>query len=192
MIEASRHKLSDTSNSKKATKSRVSRREFLLGMVGNRSQPNNAPTVLGSLAGEAQESGLGYTDMVVADSCTLCNACVDSCPQTAIALNQGQGQGELVFMPGECTGCGDCARICPENSITLSKGDAPLTPSARTVYRDDMVRCTKCTAPYASTKMLKKIETTLQSDVERIRLCPTCRQDRIYDNIFGKTVTAPN
>lgn len=190
MVEKKLRKHSDTSNSKKAgaTKSRLSRREFLSGMAGGRWQLGSPRTILRSLSGEAQAVGLGHIDMLVADSCTLCNACVESCPQRAITINQGK----LDFMPGECNGCGDCARICPENSITLSKVTAPVTLSTSTIYRDEMIRCTKCKAPYASAKMLKKIEATLRSDEAPIRLCPNCRQNQIYQSVFGKTVMTSN
>ena len=124
--------------------------------------------------------GFGLTDMKVADSCTLCNGCVESCPHRALGI---QG-GELNFNSEECTGCGYCAEICPEHSITLAETRGPATVQKKIVFKDEMVRCSECGVQYASAKMVKKISTMLQDD-RTTKLCPNCRQDEIHEKLFG-------
>lgn len=138
-------------------------------------------------AEDAQISGLGFTDIQIADTCTLCNACAESCPHQALAIQEG----DLIFRQEKCTGCGYCAEICPEHSITLSEMNGPITMQTRTVYTDEMIRCAKCGSPYASARMIKKVSTTLQDD-RTTKLCPSCRQREIHEKIFGNSYRAPS
>ena len=126
-------------------------------------------------------TGLHLTTMDVADSCTLCYACVESCPHRALAIQQDR----LNFTSEECTGCGFCARICPEQSITLSQMDGPIMLSTRTVYKDEMIECTRCKTPYISVKMFKKVSGMIQGNENVIKLCPKCRQTEIYEKLFN-------
>jgi Fe-S-cluster-containing hydrogenase component 2 len=125
--------------------------------------------------------GLGLTDMEVSDSCTLCNACVESCPHQALAIQSD----ELVFRSEECTGCGYCEQICPERSITLCEMNRPMKLEPRTVYKDKMIRCTRCDTEFVSARMLKKVSETLQTDERIIKLCPDCRRREIYEKVYG-------
>ena len=155
----------------------VSRREFLLGMFSRaRAHP---PTDASNDASMAP--GLGMTDLRIGESCTLCNACVDRCPQKALATEPG----ELIFNARECTGCGLCQQICPEHAITLLARDGATDLAERSVYRDEMVRCSKCNAPYASAKMLEKVTAALEAD-RIIQICPACKEKAIYEKLFGK------
>lgn len=174
------------------SKSKISRREFLLSFTGG---TGTAPKMLVDYArskpvstGRAQTGAPGRTDMVVADSCTLCNACVESCPQHALAIHEG----ELLFESNECTGCGDCAHICPERSITLFEMKKPTGLPLKLVHKDEMIKCTRCNTPYVSSKMLRKITATLHEDTDGTRLCPNCRQTEIYGNLFETALKTPD
>ncbi len=134
---------------------------------------------------QALAAGLNLTTMDVADSCTLCYACVDSCPHDALAIQLDK----LDFTPEECTGCGLCAKICPERSITLSQMNGPIMVSTRTVYKDEMLQCTRCKTPFISVKMFKKVSGMIQGNESVIRLCPKCRQAEIYEKIFNTQST---
>jgi ferredoxin len=137
---------------------------------------------------DVQAAGFGLTDMKVDSSCTLCNACVEGCPHRALAIQEG----ELAFQPEECTGCGFCEKICPEHSITLPEMTGTMTLSTRMVYRDEMVRCAECNAPFASAGMLKKISETLKINQTTMTLCPSCRQKEIHDQLLNKTRNVPS
>jgi len=130
---------------------------------------------------QAQATGLDLTTMEIADSCTLCYACVESCPHRALAIHQDK----LDFTSEECTGCGFCAKICPEHSITLSQMVGPIMLSTSTVYKDEMIHCTRCKTPYISVKMFKKVSGMIEGSESVIRLCPKCRQAEIYEKIFN-------
>jgi NAD-dependent dihydropyrimidine dehydrogenase PreA subunit len=137
---------------------------------------------------EAQVKGLGLTEMKVADSCTLCYACVETCPHKgALAIQEDT----LIFTPEECTGCGYCEQTCPERSITLTEMAGSIKLSARTVYKDEMIRCAKCNTPYVSAKMFKKVSATLQSDETTLKLCQSCKQKEAYEKILGSTRGPP-
>gem|GEM_PF-774398 len=136
--------------------------------------------------GRPQATGLGLTNMIVSESCTLCNACVESCPHQALAIQHEN----LNFTSEECTGCGLCAELCPEHSITLSKMNGPITLATRAVYRDEMIKCTRCNDPYVSVKMFKKVSAMLPGNDEVIKLCPKCRQTEIYEKVYGSSTSS--
>ena len=51
------------------------------------------------------------------ETCTMCLACVGSCPDGALLDNAESPQ--LRFIESKCVQCGLCATTCPEHSITL-------------------------------------------------------------------------
>ncbi len=63
------------------------------------------------------------TIAVNADTCTMCLACVGSCPVGA--LQDGQEVLELRFVESKCVQCGLCRETCPESAITLSTAAQP-------------------------------------------------------------------
>ena len=136
--------------------------------------------------GQTLAAGLGLTNMIIAESCTLCNACVESCPHQALAIEQEN----LNFTSEECTGCGLCAKICPEHSITLSQMNGPIKLATRTVYRDEIIKCARCNTPYVSAKMFEKVSAILPGSEDVIKLCPKCRQTEIYEKILGSSTSS--
>jgi len=52
--------------------------------------------------------------IVSVEKCMHCGACVGSCPQNAIFLN------EVVLTFNEkCNKCGRCVRLCPAGALTM-------------------------------------------------------------------------
>lgn len=47
--------------------------------------------------------------------CIGCGACVDSCPEEAIAL--GEEDDLACIDPEKCARCGLCASLCPQEAI---------------------------------------------------------------------------
>jgi len=50
---------------------------------------------------------------IITDECTMCGACVDSCPVEAI----GEGETKYAIDPALCTDCGACVDECPVEAI---------------------------------------------------------------------------
>jgi Pyruvate/2-oxoacid:ferredoxin oxidoreductase delta subunit len=57
-----------------------------------------------------------YEASVDADTCTMCNVCVDACPMDAIQADSGD---VVVVNKNNCIGCGVCAHLCPADAISL-------------------------------------------------------------------------
>ena len=142
---------------------------------------NNYVTAIEKItAPDSPATGLAITDMRIAESCTLCYACVDRCPHKAVKIESGR----LLFDSRNCTGCGYCGQICPEHAITLLEMEGSIRLAERSVYRDDMVRCSKCNAEYTSAKMIRKVTATLRIG-EIMPICPSCKEKGMYDSLFG-------
>lgn len=55
------------------------------------------------------------TAQVNKDECTGCGACVDACPESAIAMD-----GDIAVVDlATCTECGLCVDACPVDAITI-------------------------------------------------------------------------
>ena len=53
--------------------------------------------------------------------CMHCGACVNACPNNAIALVQGGPRGLVARIdPAECRGCGSCSSVCSNGAIQQS------------------------------------------------------------------------
>ncbi|MFN4218790.1 MAG: ATP-binding protein [Candidatus Bipolaricaulia bacterium] len=103
--------------------------------------------------------------------CTLCGACVDRCPEGALALAGAPECLQLVFDATRCTGCETCL-ICPEKALHLEKIIEPerQLPTLVILVEDQMLRCSRCGQELGPARLVAKI---LKSPQEL--LCPTCR-----------------
>ena len=117
------------------------------------------------------------------DACTLCLACVGSCPEGAILDNAERPQ--LRFIESKCVQCGICAKTCPEAAITLVPG-LDLTPDARqprVLNEATIVGCTKCGKPLGTEKMIGAMLARLAGHsmfagpgaLDRLKMCADCR-----------------
>jgi ferredoxin len=117
------------------------------------------------------------------DACTLCLACVGSCPEGAIA--DGVERPQVRFIETKCVQCGICAATCPEHAITLVPR-LDLTPGARgprVLNEAAMVACTRCGKPLGTQKMLDNMLGKLAGHsmfaapgaLDRLRMCADCR-----------------
>lgn len=123
---------------------------------------------------------------VEAEGCTLCRSCVNVCPTHAFRLDEPTSS--LQFNHFACVACGLCETLCPENVISLQH-EVVFSREAldyRTVVRDEMVGCIKCSKPFVNQKSLDAIlAKVLQlgplmdafSGERRnlLRMCPDCR-----------------
>ncbi len=54
--------------------------------------------------------------IVTVEKCMHCGACVGSCPQNAIFLND-----ILPIFGEECNRCGRCVRVCPVGALEMEE-----------------------------------------------------------------------
>jgi ferredoxin len=54
--------------------------------------------------------------MIDLEKCTGCGDCVDTCPLSAISLND---QPKAVVDENECTDCETCVEACPVQAISM-------------------------------------------------------------------------
>jgi len=117
------------------------------------------------------------------DSCTMCLACVGSCPVGAILDTQEKPQ--LRFVEAKCVQCGLCATTCPEHSITLTPrlNLAPEARAPRVVNEAAIFQCIACGKPMGTAKMVEAMLGRLAGHsmfaapgaLDRLRMCADCR-----------------
>lgn len=114
--------------------------------------------------------------------CTLCMACVGSCPGSA--LKDGGDQPILSFIERDCVQCGICADTCPEKAITLTP--RLLEPAKRrleaTLCQTKPFHCVRCHKPFATEAMMKTMLERIGShtafggdQITRLSMCSDCR-----------------
>jgi ferredoxin len=117
------------------------------------------------------------------DKCTMCMACVGSCPESA--LMDGVDKPLLKFLERNCVQCGLCENTCPEEAISL----APrllLTPAVREVRllnETQPFHCVSCNKPFGTKQMVDAMMGRLSghsmftqgSALRRLQMCADCR-----------------
>lgn len=118
-------------------------------------------------------------------ACTLCLACVGTCPEGALLDNPDQPQ--LRFIESLCVQCGLCAGTCPERAITLQPrlwlaDDGKARKRPRVLHEAEPFHCVRCGKPFGT---LRAIETMIGklaghaafqgAAAERLRMCGDCR-----------------
>ena len=118
-----------------------------------------------------------------ADSCTMCLACVGSCPEAAFLDNMEAPQ--VRFIESKCVQCGICAVTCPEHAITLTPR-LNLTPGAKVpavLNEAAIFKCIVCRKPMGTDKMVAAMLGKLSGHsmfaspgaLDRLRMCADCR-----------------
>jgi len=118
------------------------------------------------------------------DGCTLCLACVGTCPTGALMDNPDLPQ--LRFVQEACVQCGLCKATCPEKVIQL-RPQIDFTSAAKSpklVKEEEPACCVRCGKPFGTLSAIEKITGKLAGKhwmfqsadvVERIRMCEDCR-----------------
>ncbi len=122
--------------------------------------------------------------------CTLCMACVGSCPEGA--LLDSRESPALRFIEQNCVQCGLCERTCPEKAITLASRLllTPQAKTARTLNAAVTFDCVKCGKPFATKQMVDNMLARLSKHsmfaepgaLERIKMCADCRVTDLLQN----------
>jgi ferredoxin len=117
------------------------------------------------------------------DACTMCLACVGSCPEGAILDNAERPQ--LRFIESKCVQCGICAKTCPESAIALAPrlNLAAEARQPRVINEAVIFQCIRCGKPLGTEKMIAAMLGKLASHsmfaapgaLERLKMCADCR-----------------
>ena len=129
-------------------------------------------------------AGAPFGTLVVnRDACTLCLACVGSCPEGALLDNRETPQ--LRFIESKCVQCGLCAATCPEQAIALLPrlNLGPDARAPRVMHEAAIFKCVSCGKPLATEKLIGSMIAKLAghamfSDpraLERLKMCGDCR-----------------
>jgi len=124
------------------------------------------------------------------EKCTLCMACVGSCPEGA--LLDSKESPALRFLEQNCVQCGLCVRTCPEEALSLRPG-LLLTgqqKAARTLNEAQAFNCVKCGKPFGTKQMVDGMLSRLGQHpmfaepgaLDRIRMCADCRVVDLLQN----------
>ena len=122
--------------------------------------------------------------VVDAAGCTLCLACVSSCPTGALADSKQKPQ--LRFTEQACVQCGLCRVTCPESVISLERR-YNFTPDARipaVLNEEEPFECIRCGKPFGTKKSIKRVVASLEgkhwmfqegNNIETLKMCEDCR-----------------
>lgn len=115
--------------------------------------------------------------------CTMCLACVGSCPEKALQDNKEVPQ--LRFIEKNCVQCGICARTCPEDAITLDPRLLFTKEWKEPVVLNEaeVLACSRCGKPLGTRQMVNAMLERLKghsmfSDpaaLNRLTMCADCR-----------------
>jgi ferredoxin len=115
--------------------------------------------------------------------CTMCLACVGSCPEKALQDNKEVPQ--IRFIEKNCVQCGICARTCPEEAIALvsrllftKEWKEPVVLNEAEVFA-----CSRCGKPLGTRQMVNAMLERLkghsmfsdQAALNRLTMCADCR-----------------
>ena len=72
--------------------------------------------------------------MFLRERCRACGACVEACPEEALALEDGK----LVEIAGRCRACGACAEACPGEARRLAGREMSVDEVMAELERDEV------------------------------------------------------
>jgi ferredoxin len=127
------------------------------------------------------------------DACTVCLACVGSCPEGAL-LDHPE-RPELRFIESKCVQCGLCANTCPETAIALEPRLLlkPEAKQARTMVTAEIFACISCGKPMGTRKVIEAMLGKMAGQamwqtpgaLERLKMCGDCRvKDMMKRELF--------
>jgi len=120
------------------------------------------------------------------NSCTLCMACVGSCPGKALQDGSNREVPEILFIESNCIQCGTCTHTCPEQAISISPRfifNREKRNQSRVLNQDTPFGCITCGKPFAPTSVIQKMSHQLKDHymfkttraLNRLKMCDDCR-----------------
>lgn len=151
-----------------------------------------APVALVPLEAGAPFGGLDFAT----EDCTLCLACVGTCPTHA--LTDSQDRPLLAFDESLCVQCGLCAATCPENVITLRPqlDFAAWRRPRRIVKEEEPFDCVACGKAFGTRSTIERVIEKLQgrhwmfrgsageARIRTLMMCDTCRVESAVNEAF--------
>jgi NAD-dependent dihydropyrimidine dehydrogenase PreA subunit len=120
--------------------------------------------------------------MIKVDSglCLGCQSCSNVCPSEKIARTEADGR--IAIRWKSCNEqCDLCLKACPTKALSLAAHDE-AAPECKASF--DMAVCKICGSRYATESMLKMIESSLPTEIQKdatglewVRVCPECRRN---------------
>ena len=118
--------------------------------------------------------------------CTLCMACVGSCPGRALQDGSNREIPQIFFIESQCIQCGTCTQTCPEDAIAISPRlvlDREKRNQGRVLNQDSPFACISCGKPFAPTSVIHKMSHSLKGHYmfsserakSRLKMCDQCR-----------------
>ena len=149
----------------------------------------HAPTRVDEIALPA---GSPYGQVLVDRAkCTMCMACVGSCPESA--LMDGVDQPLLKFLERNCVQCGLCEATCPEEAISLAPRMllTPAVREARILNETQPFHCVRCSKPFGTkqmvdTMMARLVGHSMFAGGEALRRLQMCADCRVVDMMASK------
>jgi ferredoxin len=128
-----------------------------------------------------------------AEKCTLCLACVGSCPEGALLDGQqsGEDKPQLRFLERNCVQCGLCEKTCPEQAISLApRWNFEVGREHQLVVNEAKpFHCVKCGKAFGTLMMIENMITKLSGHsafagpaAERLKMCSDCRVADMYSS----------
>jgi NAD-dependent dihydropyrimidine dehydrogenase PreA subunit len=123
--------------------------------------------------------------VVNVEGCTLCLACVSSCPTGA--LKDDPERPTLRFAEDACVQCGLCRATCPEKVIGLRPqiDFTAATAAARTIKEEEPFCCVSCGKPFGVKSTIERVAAKLEGRhwmfagsarrLEILKMCEDCR-----------------
>ena len=124
------------------------------------------------------------------DACTLCMACVSTCP--AGSLLDGQDRPALRQVEASCVQCGLCEAACPEGAISLEARwvvDGVEARRTAVLHEEEPFHCVRCHKAFATRgiidTMLSKLSGhwmfTDEAALRRLKMCEDCRVKDLFE-----------
>ena len=157
--------------------------EYEIDKTSNLEGPRRIQLLSGIPSDSIDFGDLPVIGMIgVSDECTLCGACVNSCPTGALKLQEAGDSVELVFYHSRCIACHECLGVCPVDAVSIDyRMEKNSLMKEKVLVRDETARCVRCGRPIGSKRMIRYIEETLLAKglprevVERVWLCEECK-----------------
>ena len=126
---------------------------------------------------------LPFFRVLVGEGCTLCGACENACPTSALRLEKGEWY-RLKFEHSRCVGCGACESNCPEETVRVVREVNPslVEGGSEEVARSEAERCIKCGKIIGPKAEISKLERVLRekgvsdSVIGSLRICDECKR----------------